>query len=657
MKVLLSVLMCAIAFGLSAQDDRVLLTIDEHKISVDEFLAIYNKNNTNNVVDKKTMEEYMDLFINFKLKVVEAESLGMDTAQKFINELSKYRSQLAEPYLVDRETTDQLVKEAYERMKQDVEAYHILVKLAPDASPSDTLKAWNKINAMRQSAKDLEEFKRIAKNESEDPSAKENEGYLGYFTAFQMVYPFETAAFNTEEGKVSKPIRTRFGYHIIYTADKRPARGEMRAAHIMIKAKDDVDSEEALTAEDRINEIYQRLEAGEDFAELAKLYSEDMGSANKGGLLPWFGTGRMVEEFEDAAFALKENGDYSKPVKSKYGWHIIKREDYRGLKPFEEIESSIKRRIERDSRGEKGRESLIKKLKSEYSITFDYKNRSIAEKLVNQEFLSGKWKPENVENMTEMVMQVNDPNHQNLSVKFTQADYLNFLRRHQERGAAEESLSTVLDEKWKEFVDESIINFEDQNLENKYPEFRALMQEYHDGILLFDLMDQKVWSKAVKDTTGLQAFYEENKEDFMWDKRVDASIFLASNEKIAKKARKMASKREKKGYTDKDILEEFNEDNPLNLNIRSGVFAKGDDEVLDEINWSVGISDNVNRGDKVAFVEVREVLPPQPKKLAEARGIVTSAYQDYLEKQWINELRSKYTFTINQKVFDDIRKQ
>lgn len=644
------------AFG-NAQDSRVLMTIAGDDVNVDEFLAIYNKNNTNNVVDKKSMEEYMDLFINFKLKVAEAESLGMDTAKKFIGELAGYRRQLANPYLVDRETTDNLVKEAYDRMNQDVEAYHILIMLDAAASPADTLMAWKKIKAIRQSIKNLDDFKRLAKEESGDPSAKENAGYLGYFTAFKMVYPFENAAYNTKVGEMSKPVRTRFGYHIIYVSDKRPARGEIRAAHIMVKSTDKMSSEDQMSAKAKIDEISQQLKGGADFAVLAKQYSQDEGTAGKGGLLPWFGTGRMVESFEDAAFALKNDGDISDPVQTAYGWHIIRREEYKGIETFDALESTIKRRIERDTRGEKGKESLIAKLKKEYSLSMDYKNRDKVNKLVNNDYMVGTWNIElgKLSSMTAPVLTIADPMRAKMSMVFTQADYAKFLQKNQKKGKGEMVLSQILGDQWESFVDDAIIKFEDNNLENKYPEFKALMQEYHDGILLFDLMDQRVWSKAVKDSAGLEGFYQENKNDFMWAERVDASMYLAANEAIAKKAQKLAKKRGKTGVTDGDIMKTLNVDNPLNLSIRSGVFAREEDEILDSFPWEVGVSDFMARGDKVAFVEIRKTLDPQPKELSEARGVITSAYQNYLEEQWIKELRERYDFKVNQAVFNDIK--
>lgn len=656
MKRMLTVLTLVVSLNaLQGQDNRELMNIAGDNITVQEFLNIYNKNNTNNVVDKKTMDEYLDLFINFKLKVKEAEALGMDTARKFVSELAGYRRQLAQPYLVDRDLNEQLVREAFDRMKQDVAAYHILIRVADDAAAADTLKALTRVRELRKdvnSEKDMQRLITTMQNDGDDNTIGED---LGYFTAFAMVYPFESAAYNTPVGSVSEPVRTRFGYHLIFVKDKRPARGEVRVSHIMIKSTEDMLDDAREAARARIYEIHERLQKGESFDNLANEYSEDKATAPKGGKLPWFGTGRMVSSFEDAAFALQHDGDISEPVQTPYGWHIIKRDEYKGVGEFDEVKNSIRKRIERDARGLQGRTSLLKKLKEEYAFTYNNKNKGAANKFVGSEYLQGTWKLESAKPLDAPVLTITDNVYSKRTVTYTQQDYLEYLQRTQRPRGEKEMLSQVLSEQWDAFVNAMIIQFEDENLEHKYPEFKALMQEYHDGILLFDLMDQKVWSKAVKDSAGLEQYYEGHKQDFMWGERVDASVYVCANEDIKKQTLKMAKKREKKGYTDSAILTEVNSSNPLNLSIRSGLYARDEDENIDAAPWEPGIHEINAAGDKKVLVQIYKVLEPQPKSLSEARGLVTSAYQNHLEEQWIKELRGKYDFRVNQEVFDSIK--
>lgn len=645
-----------LVFTVKAQDTRALMNIGGDDISVQEFLNIYNKNNTNNVVDKKTMEEYVDLFVNFKLKVKEAESLGMDTAEKFVRELSGYRNQLAQPYLIDRSINEQLIEEAYKRMKEDVAAYHILLRIEPNASPADTMKTLNDLKKIAKGIKNETDMKRVIAELKADGKENTIAEDLGYFTAFSMVYPFENAAYNTPVGTLSQPIRTRFGYHVVFVRDKRPARGEVKVAHIFIKSTADQTEDEHNTAKSRIDEISQRIKSGESFEEMVKAYSEDKATSSKGGVLPWFGTGGTASVFEDAAFALKNNGDMSEPILSNYGWHIIKREDYRGIAEFEELKPSIKKRIEKDSRGLKGRSSLINKLKEEYAITYNIKNRDIADKLVSTDYLEGKWRMPKENEMKAPIMTITDNVYSKKTKSFTQNDYLKYLEKHQRKSLEGESIAMVIRSHWDGFVDAMLIDFEDANLEAKHPEFKALMQEYHDGILLFDLMDERVWSKAVKDSSGLNTYYNAHKTDFMWDQRTDASIYQCANESVANQTLKLAKKRTKKSYTDSYILSQVNASNPLNLTIKSGLYTKDEDAQVDASPAEIGIHKISKDNEKPVYVQVYSIRPPQPKNLSEARGMITSGYQGYLEEQWIKELRAKYPVQINEAVFNSINK-
>ena len=359
-------------------DSPILMEIGDKKITLEEFEAIYNKNSDNKKNTKEEVEDYLDLYIKFKLKVVEAEDLGMDTLPAFIQELEGYRKQLAQPYLSDREVTEKLIEEAYERMKYDVKAAHILVKVTLEADPKDTLAAYNKIMKIRKRIVGGEDFEKVAAEVSEDPSAKNNQGNLGYFSAFQMVYPFETAAYETEVGKISMPVRTSFGYHLVKTIDKRKARGIMKVAHIMVRADKKLGEEEINQKKEKIDEIYAKVTAKDaDFTALARQYSEDKESAKRGGELPAFGAGKMVEEFETAAFALENDGDISVPILTDYGWHIIKRLELKNLESYEELYPTLKAKVARDSRANKSKEIVIENIKKENNFKEDLKEETI----------------------------------------------------------------------------------------------------------------------------------------------------------------------------------------------------------------------------------------------------------------------------------------
>lgn len=635
--------------------EQTLMTVAGKNVTLREFENIYKKNNFNSqAVDQKSLEEYVELFINFKLKVKEAEVMGLDTQLTFIRELAGYRHTLAQPYLTDKEEGENLIKEAYERMKLDVNASHILVKLDQNASPEDTAKAFKKIQDIRKMIMKGGNFEDIAKKMSEDESAKMNNGNLGYFTVFRMVYPFESAAYNTPVGQVSEPIRTRFGYHILKVNDKRPARGEVKIGHIMAVAPADGTADKLENAEKRIQEIYTKLQAGESFEDLAKNYSDDKSSAKNGGELQWFGTGKMVPEFENAAFELAENGHYSKPFKTQYGWHIVKRLDKKDIGSYEEVYNELKNKVSRDGRSMISRDRLIAKIKEWYHFAPDMKARNEFYALADSSLFKGSWLATKAAGKNKVLFTLTDNEFSKTSKAYTQQDFASFIEGAQRREVKADG-RIMINNIWDKFVEESCINFENANLEAKYPDFKALVQEYRDGILLFELMDQKVWSKAVKDTTGLENFYSGHKTEFMWDSRLDASVYTCANEEIANSVLKMVKKQQKKKYADSVILEEINKDSQLNVKIEHSKFLKGDNELIDGIAWSPGYSPMKKVGEQTVFVLVHQKLEPQPKELSEARGLITAKYQNFLEEEWLKELRNKYSYSVDQQVLKLIK--
>ncbi len=647
-----AMLNCAFISNAQNSTDPVLMTVAGKNITKTEFEAIYHKNNTKNAAsDAKSLEDYMQLFINFKLKVKEAEELGLDTVSAFKNELEGYRKQLAAPYLTDNEVNDKLLKEAYERMKKDVRASHILIKCDAGALPKDTLAAYNKAISARNRVVKGEDFAKVAKELSDDPSAKDNGGDLGYFTSMQMVYPFETAAFSAELNKVSMPVRTRFGYHIILKSEERANQGQITVAHVMVKTpqKDaTVKDTSKVDPKAKIDELYAKIKSGADFAEMAKQHSDDKGSAKKGGELPIFGTGRMVIEFEKAAFALKNDGDISAPIQTQYGWHIIKRLSKKELGTFDELKSELKGKIGKDSRSQNGKESMIAKIKKQYNFKESLKLRDEFVKVMDTTYFEAKWK-------SAVAVKLTKDGLFNIADKsYTQKDFAVYLENHQSK-RAKTDFTMLVNDMYKEFVNESCLAYEESKLATKYPDFKALLQEYRDGILLFDLTDKNVWSKAVKDTTGLKSFYDENKAKYMWETRAEATVYKCANEKVAADVRKMLKDKAKKKYTTDDILKAINKDSQLNLNIESGKYSKGDNDIVDKIEWKKGLSANNTIEKQIVFVDFENIAAPQNKTIQEAKGIITADYQNFLEKQWIASLRSKYQFTVDKDVLSTIK--
>ena len=672
-----------------AQSDPVLLSVAGENITRSEFEKVFHKNNRDDKMDKKSVDDYLQLFINYKLKVKEARDSGLDTAKSFVDELAGYRKQLASPYMTDKGVTEKLLREAYERMKTDVRASHILSVTSNDALPRDTAAAWMRISIIRdfvsgknvdpakaseyeaminrnlnpksanfakdstEAKKKIASMKELAKQKpapgedrfaiaarlcSEDPSAKDNSGDLGFFTALQMVYPFENAAYSTKKGEISTPVGTRYGYHIVKVTDTRPDPGQVKAAHIMVKTSASAASDSA-NSRARIDSIYNKLKGGAIFEELVKQYSDDPSSSRNNGVLPEFGTGRMVPEFETATFALKNVGDYSEPVRTSFGWHIIKLVDRKPLAPYDSMIAELKSKVSKDSRSDLSKSSFVSKIKTKYNFKEMPKVKEEFFKVIDSTLAEATWTKDKAEKL-------NKPMFTLLDKTYTQQDFSDFIASHQSKKSGT-PVRFLFDNLYNEFVTQSCMDFEESRLELNYPDFKSLMQEYHDGILLFDLTDKKVWSKAVKDSAGLQEFYDKNKNSYMWGQRVDASIYTCFDAKVSKKVRASIDQK----LSDDSLLRVYNSVN-LWLQIKPGLFSKGDDPIIDSIPWVVGKTKDYPKGGKVEFVNIRRVAAPEPKSLDEARGVITADYQSYLEKAWIESLRKKYPFTVN----DDVLK-
>ncbi len=647
------ILLSFCAFQLTAQEsvdlnstnselnDKVLFSVEGDVVTAGEYIAVYNKNrNLGEDIDPKTPREYLDLYVNFKLKVHDAKEKGMDTNEAFLQEYNSYRAQLAKPYLSDRDVTEELIQEAYSRMQYDVRASHIMKSVSPEADEEE-------IEAARKEVLDIRkkivtqgaDFASMAEKHSDDTYSAQRGGDLGYFTAFSMVYPFESAVYQLKEGEISEPVRTKFGWHIVMKTDQRPARGTIRVAHIMIVDNEQTALKERESAEKKINEIYGQLQAGADFAEMARIYSDDKNTSGRGGELQEFGINKMFPVFEEKAFALENAGEYTEPFKTPIGWHIVKLIEKNGVPPFSEINNQVKASVERDSRSQQSYESIIKRLKLEYNYKEYPKVRKMAFDQVDESFLNRKYSAAQVNNEDKVLLEFAD-------VQYTVGDFLTYLENNQPRNANNSKLIIQLRKSYEQFSESRLIDYEKEHLEEKYPEFRMLAREYYEGILLFDLTEKKVWKKSVSDTSGLKAFYEENKSNYRWDTRYDVVMVDAASEKQAKKAGKML----KKGKSIEEVEQELNADSKLNLQIEKGLFEKGRKEELKNAELKKGLNDIVEKGDRYHFVYVREIQPPRPKTLEEARGVVISDYQNYLEKQWIEDLKKQYSVKMNPEV-------
>ena len=619
-KIFFALFILSIAASAQNKKKKVLLTINGKPVYTSEFLRVYNKNrNIISEENKKSIDEYLNLFIDYKLKLQEAHDLKLDTVPSYIHEFNKYKKQLMEPYLKDRKVTDKLVKEAYDRMKEEINASHILITLPPNATPKDTLKAYNTLIEARNKILNGESFEAVAKKYSKDPSVKQNGGKLGYFTAFSMIYPFETVAYNTKKGEISMPFRTKFGYHIVKINDRIPSRGEIRVAHIMIREK----KGQPDYAKNQINDIYNKFKQGESFEKLAKQYSDDKMSAVKGGELKRFSYGRMFPSFADVAFSLKNKGDVSKPFKTKFGWHIVKLIEKYPLKPFDELKDFIVKKVERGDRSIVVGRSMANKLKKKYHVKI---NHTVLEKYLNN--------PKNNTSDADILLSVKEKN-------YSVGDLKNYLKKK-------------VGKSYKDFIDAMVLKYYKNHLANENTDFANTLQEYKEGLLIFDLLQKKIWTKAEKDTVGLQQFYNNHIENYKWKKRVKAKIASCTKKEKCNVVKNLL----KANTPIQKIKDIVNDGATINVLFTSGTYEINSRRLPKNLKIKKGVSNVITEGkNDFKVVKIEEILPETIKKLNETRGKVISDYQDYLEKKWIKDLHKKYSVKRNKKQIKKLKKK
>ena len=616
------VILCfAAAMVLGQNHDPVLFSIDGDAVHNSEFIRVYEKNK-DLVVDEqnKDFDDYFELFVDFKLKLRQARDMQLDTLSSYTEELEIYREQLIQPYLKNPEALDALAEEAYERSLYEVNASHILVMVDLNASPQDTLAAYEKIQKARLELIDGNEFQAVAKKYSEDPSVKENGGALGYFSAFAMVYPFENMAYNTEVGKVSQPFRTKFGYHIIRVNDKRISPGEVQVAHIMV-AKD---SANPTSSEEKINDIHSKLVQGDDFASIARAHSDDRSSSVKGGMLPKFSTGRMIKPFEDVAFKLENEGEFSTPFETVYGWHILKLLKKIPVESYEVMKPKLESRIRSGSRSTYVKRDLAERISKNYQIE---ENKVLLDKDYDLAAFQGN---------AEILLRINEE-------EFSGNDFFLFSQ-----GNKEESKK----ERYEAFRSEKIIDYYKDHLEEINPDFALTYAEYRDGLLLFELLQREVWNRAEQDSVGLQNYYEDNKGKYVWKKRADLTIGSCTRRDKAEEVRSLLEK----GMSTDSIKAMINEGPTIHVLFSQGKLQEGSSKLPEGYKLEKGVSqvfeDTENR---FTIVRTDKIYPPAQKELNEAKGEVISDYQNHLEKVWVDELRNTYSVKVNKKSYNNLK--
>jgi len=628
-------LLCVVM--VNAQNDPVLFSVEDRDVNLSEFKYIYEKTGGDQLkYDRASVEEYLERYVWFKLKVQRARELQMDTIPALINELEGYRKQLASNYLMDKELTNRLIEEAYNRSKYDLGLSHILIA----TEGNDTLKAYQKIKGLQKELKAGAEFATLAQKHSSDPNARTSGGNIGYMTVLQYpgLYNFESAAYNTAVGQVSDPVRTRYGYHLIRVNDKRPSRGRISVAQILVRSKGRQDG-----GKEKIQSYYQKILDGTPFEDVARQFSEDKTSSSSGGVLPSFGISEHEESFEAAAFELKNDGDVSKPFQSTIGYHILKRIEVKKVQDLKNARNRFLPKIKNDVRYSLAQDALIEKIKSDSKAQ---KNLSEYNSFINRstkDLFAIKWQPK--DSRPEAVLYTIGKQ------SYTVRDFETYLSKNlRDRHNANRlgSVKAGVDKLFNAFEKKTLLAYEEALLEDKYPDFKYLMREYREGILLFEVTKKYVWDEAGKDTTGLKTYFNDNRADYKWDDRAQISkvTVRTGKERLFKKIMKKA-----KRWDGAKLERKFNRTDQLIVR-KSEVISKKNLEKFKGLNWKKGsLTSPVQQSDgSSTFVRLDGFIDERLKDLDECRGYVVADYQDHLEKEWIEELKRRYKVEVNQNV-------
>lgn len=614
-------------------NSEILITINNEEITVDEFFDVYNKN-INLVQDdsQKDIDDYLELFLNYKLKLMEARALEYDQKQSYKQEYEGYKRQLVEKYLTDKDVTEELIQEAYNRTIQEVKAQHILVRTSAD---QDTLAALEKLKVLRN--RFLDEDFDLLKKEIHDGKNIFVED-LGYFSAFKMVYDFENAAFTTSIGDVSEPFKTQFGYHIVKVLNKRRSRGKAKAAHIMI-AHNSKDSLQ--TPEQRINELHRLLLQGESFENLAKQFSDDKNSAVNGGNLKPFSSSEINSEiFVDTAFGL-EDGAISNPIRTQYGWHIIKLISIIPVKDFEDIKFDLEQKVKRDSRSSLIKKKMIELLKKQYSI--DAPNRDEVSSLFVKVEEQNDW----------MLKDGVEPQDQFVKIQnriLTHDDFLEFLNKNLSSSNNNTASSEFVLKSYNTFLGEQLIQYKKDRLPLENLEYAQILKEYEEGLLLFDIMQEKIWDGAKNDSIGLLKHYESNQAKFFTPAKITGTIARSKKKSVLKKTIKMWVD----GRTNDDIKTVLNAKRQQII-LSTGSFEIDDPLLPKKVKFSEGISSIFPIDDTYVVLNISAQSPQKEQSFEDSKGAVISSYQTLLEKRWIETLRAKYDILINKNALDALK--
>jgi len=654
--------------------NSIIFSVDgRQEVTLDEFERQFlkNLNLKEKTITAEDIDTYLQLYIRFKLKIQDALDAGKDSAEAYKRELAMYREQLARNYLYDRSVTDKLIKEAYDRLQEEVNVSHVLIRCDRNAEPgkvNSILKRMTEIKKALERDPSEKNFADLALSDSEDPGSKSAGGALGYLTALQVVYEFENAVYETQVGGISDVFRTDFGFHILRVNDKRPNLGEVKARHILIRTGNNA-AQSSEEAEKMIREIYAKVKTGESFEDMANKHSEDFSSKYSGGIMNALSVTQYVGDIErqkwaEKAFALKQSGDITEPFQTNYGWHLLQLVEKKPLKAFDEMKVTLRNKVQQNQRSQIGIDSLVSRIKREDRFAESSALLDALVKILERDssLIAGKFDPLGLpedltinENGNKKTLQLFDAAlFQIANQAFTVEQFAGRLAAQKRK--IEGPVDAYVREAYSVWVKEACVSYQNEHLEEKSQEFRHIYKEYREGILMFNRMQEMVWDKANKDSAGLADYFNENVGEYRWDDRYHAAFLFCSDKKMMDQAAKQL----KKGWTLDSIRKVHTEKSQLDFSYRFGKYQLSDTflfpqhDPLKMVFADVKFSKKKNKiyklgalGADFVVVHIYDFLPSGPKTLEETRGPVASKYQEVLEQRWIADLESRYPININ----------
>lgn len=626
----------------TAITDPVLMTVNGKKVHKSEFEYLYHKNNQQQT-QPQSIDDYLTMFIDYKLKVADAETAKLDTTKQFIDEFRSSCNELAQPYMIDSLALNELINEAYGHVRENVNVSHLMLYGGATQAENDSVV--NLLESLRnQVLTGTANWDETVAKYTVDRGTRDNGGLMGWLTPGAFPWPFEKAAYATPEGQISPVVNSGFGYHIIRVNGRRPAPGEVNASHILLLTANKTPQEQE-QAKMRIDSLYTLLQNGADFAELATQYSEDPGSAARGGDLGWFGPGRMVAPFDSAAFAIPDRS-FSKPFRTNFGWHIIYRFTSRPVASLPEVKQTLINQINADERGQIPYRVRMEQLTAQHNGKVLDKGIDRVMDIIKK---AGVYDTTVAKSLADCKIEVAQVNNEKFPMSaamrniptFTSTD-MDYVRTFIANAAAS-------------LRDAQVIEAERARMINDNPDYRNLVNEYRDGILLFDISNRKVWDKAAKDKIGQDNYFAAHRTNYKWDApKFKGYIVFAKNDSVLQEA---------KAYCDK-LNEDFNQDTFVTLvkdkfgkdiRVERVIAAQGENPITDYLAFGAPKPNDPKKIRWNDYFAFRGKVIDQPEEAADVRGLVITDYQNYLEKEWINYLHKRYKVKVDNKVLKTVQ--